>query len=643
MDLISRVGNAIGFSKEGNAKVVTKGFTDKVADIDLFKIEKYTDGLAEFIRICKTPMTISIQGSWGTGKTSIMSFIEKKLIDFGNIGIVKFNTWQFSQFNMEDQLAISFISSMIKQIKLNPEESEKLDSIVRSFANLIGKNAKNIGSAAMGYVTSIASGGLIGKEEAKEFLDRLVASDTKDVASAISDLKNEFEKCIKLSLEKQNKERIVFFIDDLDRLEPRKAVELLEVMKLFFDVENCIFVLAIDYDVVVKGVTDKYGRFFKDEKENLEKGKSFFDKIIQVPFKMPVGDYNIKNYVQQCFADIGVPCNNDDELDKYVALINCSVGNNPRSMKRLFNAFLLVTKIEPPEKLEKDKSKQLLFAVLCMQYSFEPFYNYLLSKREDINEKDIMQWASPDWDLSQIEDEVDLSDIDIVKLKDFCQKFFDAVDYSVDGVSDKRISKEELQMLKNVLGVSSVTGSSQEQDTDKQNAKQRKGKYSYLYKNEPYESGNRRKKNLGYLGLRIISDAADYLKWSKSDVIKFREAFFRKGGTGWLDQVVILDDEVRSLSGGQTDDEAYEGFRGVRKITCIPSFKHEFLSYMLTDNTNIYDKYDEESAIADQETTVRLQDGICFVARYWDANYLERLEQVLRESFEYTTPLEKLS
>lgn len=636
MDILSR----IGFSKEGNEKGVTKGFTDKAADTDLFAINKYIEGLSEFIKICKTPMTISIQGSWGTGKTSIMNFIEKKLIGFGKIGIVKFNTWQFSQFNMEDQLAVSFISSMIRQIKLNPEESKTLDSMVCSLADLLGKNAKSIGSTAMSYVTSIASGGLIEKEEAKDFLNRLLANDTKDVASAISDLKNEFEKCIKLSLEKQNCERIVFFIDDLDRLEPRKAVELLEVMKLFFDVENCIFVLAIDYDVVVKGVADKYGRFFKGEKENLEKGKSFFDKIIQVPFKMPVGDYDIKNYVKQCFADIGVPCNNDDELDKYVALINSSVGNNPRSMKRLFNAFLLVTKIEPPEQLEKDKSKQLLFAVLCMQYSFEPFYNYLLRIREDITEAKLMQWANPEWDILQSESDADLSDIDIVKLKDFCQKFFDAVDYSVDGVSDKKISKEELQMLKNVLGVSSVTGSSQEQDADKQNAKQGKGKYSYLYKNDLYESGNRRKRNLGYLGLRIIADAAENLKWSKSDVIKFREAFFRKGGTGWLDQVVIVDNEVESLSSVQTDDEAYEGFRGVRKITCIPSFKHEFLSYMLTDNNNIYD---EESAIADTETTVRLQDGICFVARYWDANYLERLGQVLHESFAYTTPLEKLN
>ena len=48
-------------------------------------------------------------------------------------------------------------------------------------------------------------------------------------------------------------------MDDLDRLEHRKAVELLEVLKLFFDVEGCVFILAIDYDVVVKGVTAKYG------------------------------------------------------------------------------------------------------------------------------------------------------------------------------------------------------------------------------------------------------------------------------------------------------------------------------------------------------------------------------------------------
>lgn len=598
-----------------------KGFTDRAAEEDLFSIKEYTDGLSEFIKVCNTPMTISIQGSWGTGKTSIMNFIEKNLSASGNIEIVKFNTWQFSQFNMEDQLAISFITNMIKQMKLNYEESKKLQKMTSSFKGLFNK----IGPNVAGTLVEKISMGAVKSDNVKDLIDALVSNGNDDIATAISDLKEEFEKCIRISLAKNNKNRIVFFVDDLDRLEPRKAVELLEVMKLFFDVENCIFVLAIDYDVVIKGVTDKYGRFFKDEKENLEKGKSFFDKIIQVPFKMPVGKYNIKKYVERCFTDIGVPCNNENELDKYVDLINCSVGNNPRSMKRLFNAFLLVTKIVPQEQLEKDKSKQLLFAVLCMQYSYESFYNYVLTKRDSLTGDMLTQWADPNWDASQMDDVVDLSDVDTDKLKQFLKKFFDAVDYSVDGNNDEIISKEEIDMLKGVLGVSSVTGSSQEQTTAEQNVKQRK-KYAFIYNDELYESGNRRGRNLGNLGHAIIYDAAKNLNWSKSDAAKFRADFLTQGGTGWLRETIIFDDEVKALSSFLTDDKPCIEYRGVKKVGCIQTFRDVFFSYM--DNTD--NNYDEQRA-KDNFLTIKLTDGICFVARFWGAYDIERLIKTLNK------------
>ncbi len=51
------------------------GYPDKpVASIteDLFNVEVYVNALCSFIRSCETPMTISIQGDWGSGKTSMM-------------------------------------------------------------------------------------------------------------------------------------------------------------------------------------------------------------------------------------------------------------------------------------------------------------------------------------------------------------------------------------------------------------------------------------------------------------------------------------------------------------------------------------------------------------------------------------------
>lgn len=55
-----------------------RGLTDIPAEDDIFEIGPYIDGLVEFIKECRTPMTISIQGTWGTGKTSIMRMICKK-------------------------------------------------------------------------------------------------------------------------------------------------------------------------------------------------------------------------------------------------------------------------------------------------------------------------------------------------------------------------------------------------------------------------------------------------------------------------------------------------------------------------------------------------------------------------------------
>ena len=57
------------------------GFTDEAASEDKFGIINYIGGLANFISVCSTPLTISIQGSWGTGKTSIMNLVKQQLPD----------------------------------------------------------------------------------------------------------------------------------------------------------------------------------------------------------------------------------------------------------------------------------------------------------------------------------------------------------------------------------------------------------------------------------------------------------------------------------------------------------------------------------------------------------------------------------
>lgn len=73
------------------------GCTDVPAETDLFNITKYIDGLTLFISKCDTPMTVAIQGYWGTGKTSIMNLVYRNLREsFPKDNLFWFNTWQFS-------------------------------------------------------------------------------------------------------------------------------------------------------------------------------------------------------------------------------------------------------------------------------------------------------------------------------------------------------------------------------------------------------------------------------------------------------------------------------------------------------------------------------------------------------------------
>ena len=352
-----------------------QGLTDEAATVDLFNINKHLDGLSRFIKACNTPMTISIQGSWGSGKTSIMKMVEHEIEK--DVIPVFFNTWQFSQFELGNSLAFSMIKVLLN--KLQDDES-----FIKHFTSV----CSNALTTALKSV-SIYNINVDLKKCKEETAD-------DNYAEQIENLHQHFQEVVNKACEREHKDRVVIFVDDLDRLVPSKAVELLEVLKLFLDCKQCVFVLAIDYEVVIRGAIKKYGFASYnsekiDEKERnreYEKGKSFFDKIIQVPFKVPVAIYDIKNYLKDGFNKINLKID-DNDLQDYIDLCASSIGSNPRSLKRLLNAFLLLTFIgEGSIDLDnKDKSK-LLFAALCLQQYNEKIYNLIVSHCKcDLNDE----------------------------------------------------------------------------------------------------------------------------------------------------------------------------------------------------------------------------------------------------------------
>lgn len=81
------------------------------------------------------------------------------------------------------------------------------------------------------------------------------------------------------NLSSEKEERLVIFVDELDRCRPDFAVQLLERIKHYFDLENITFVFSVNCEQLIYTIQKFYG-------ENFDAGRylgRFFDQIIHLP------------------------------------------------------------------------------------------------------------------------------------------------------------------------------------------------------------------------------------------------------------------------------------------------------------------------------------------------------------------------
>ena len=263
------------------------------------------------------------------------------------------------------------------------KSSDQLKKKVSNNLEQIAKGALRIASAsAAGAATS-------------QVVDELLSSNQ----NIINDLKKQLEEGTWELLKSKKNKKIIIYIDDLDRIDPPDAVAVLELLKNIFDIKNCVFVLAIDYQVVVKGLEKKFG---KRNNENEWEFKAFFDKIIQLPFMMPIGQYDVGKYIKSLLEEVDYLEAGQGSKDNYdiakmlTQIIDLSIGGNPRSLKRLVNSLSLIQmfmnargnkELETSSNMNITQRDLLMFSIVCMQIKYPDIYD-ILTQHANLKEWD---------------------------------------------------------------------------------------------------------------------------------------------------------------------------------------------------------------------------------------------------------------
>ena len=227
-------------------------------------------------------LVYGIYGKWGEGKTSLLNFVEEKLLGQGandNINIIKFNPWLV---NNDETLLREFFMSMTSRL------DDKTRAIFEKYGSLAILASKTVVNAFLpGLGSALAEGIGLAKDALIDSTDTL--SETKKKVS---------EAIIK------SKRHLVIMIDDVDRLDKEELHAVLRLIRQVADFDNCIYIVAMDIDIVSKSIAEYYGT------GNPQDGRKFVDKIVQVPITLP--------YIPNCDMQRIVEEELSDVLDDYV-------------------------------------------------------------------------------------------------------------------------------------------------------------------------------------------------------------------------------------------------------------------------------------------------------------------------------------
>lgn len=209
---------------------------------------------------------IGLYGTWGSGKTSILNLLRLLEEKDGSL-VLSLSAWSVS----DESEVVALIYEMLEQ-RLR---AEGIESPFKQKAKKVTNNAKRFG-----WFSKLTIKGIEEWSPAPAAITKIATSSVSELATFALRWAKIDRKDIEKLRQRLNGRRVVIFIDDLDRADPRVLPKTFLALKEVLDWPGFTFVLAFDKKVVSKALSEYSAAFSEDI-------QGFLEKVIDVPFEVP--------------------------------------------------------------------------------------------------------------------------------------------------------------------------------------------------------------------------------------------------------------------------------------------------------------------------------------------------------------------
>ncbi|MBQ0997493.1 P-loop NTPase fold protein [Streptomyces sp. RK62] len=322
-----------------------------------------------------TPTNVAVWGPWGSGKSGVANLLKQRIDRRDRIRFVRFDAFKYA----ENPLRRNFITAVATELgisdpqfhahlysgKVTAEFSftakharQLLWMYLRMFALVCGVSLVTVALLAElrkgpfwpGFTSMAGEAIRAGLAPAAlltslgVLVSRTLTTEHK-VDAARSD--EEFERIFDKLVSRSRVERLVVFVDEVDRCAPKDVVATLDALRTFLGVRRCVFVVAADQQVLERALTEALEQATPADVVNpyYSSGSGYLDKVFQYQVNMPpLLVPQVTRFAADLVSKRGGMWGEVD-VDLIVSILVPSHVRSPRRVKALLNAFALTYRL----------------------------------------------------------------------------------------------------------------------------------------------------------------------------------------------------------------------------------------------------------------------------------------------------------